>query len=36
MRRYDAGAISLSAIVGAWERHVIDAVEFGRIIGEAS
>ena len=36
LRRYDAGSISLSAVVAAWEGQIIDAEEFGAIIGEAS
>ena len=34
-RRYDAGRIAQSAVVAAWESHIIDAAEFGAIIGEA-
>ena len=35
LRRYDAHRITLSAVAAAWESHVIDAAEFGAIIGEA-
>lgn len=35
LRRYDAGMITQSVIVDAWESHIINATEFGKIIGEA-
>ena len=36
LRRYDARKLTQSAVVAAWESHIIDAAEFGAIIGEAS
>ena len=36
LRRYDAHRLTLSAVVAAWESHIIDSTEFGAIIGEAS
>ena len=36
LERYDAHRITQSAVVTAWESHIIDAAEFGVIIGEAS
>ncbi len=35
LRRYDAHKLTLSAVVAAWESHIIDRKEFGAIIGEA-
>lgn len=36
LRLYDSGRITQETIVYAWEGHIIDRAEFGRIIGEAS
>ena len=36
LRRYNTRRLTLSAIVAAWESHIIDAGEFGAIVGEAS
>lgn len=35
LRRYDRHRFSHAAVVAAWEGHLIDASEFGQIIGEA-
>ena len=36
LKAYDAHRITQSAVVSAWEYQIIDAAEFGAIIGEAS
>ena len=35
LRRYNARRLTKATIVAAWESHIIDAGEFGTIIGEA-